>query len=151
MTGDSLVDRHGSAKHPGRPAEHQRPAGVSDQTVIALGKLSEALEIVEHARGLLYGFHRLCGSADLTLQDAVQQLREAGHGDLADEVEEALVGRDIVEDKWSFQLIEAYDAQYWRVFRDVEHSVRSRAGVREPHLFEAELKHREQTPGAEPV
>ena len=53
-------------------------------TVTAAGKLSEALEIVEHARGLLYGFHRLCGSADLTLQEAVRALRDAGHPELAD-------------------------------------------------------------------
>lgn len=39
-------------------------ARTDDATVAAAGKLSEALEIVEHARGLLYGFHRLCGSAE---------------------------------------------------------------------------------------
>ena len=39
---------------------------LDDATVEALGKLSEALEVVEHARGLLYGFHRLTGTADLT-------------------------------------------------------------------------------------
>jgi hypothetical protein len=33
--------------------------------VAALGKLCEALEVAEQARGLLYGFHRLCGPADL--------------------------------------------------------------------------------------
>ena len=32
---------------------HDRPAGVDDATVGALGKLSEALEAVEHARGFL--------------------------------------------------------------------------------------------------
>ena len=47
--------------------EHQRPDGVSDETVSGLGKLSEALEAVEAARGHLYSFHRLCGTADLTL------------------------------------------------------------------------------------
>lgn len=48
---------------------------MTDDTPAALGKLCEALEIVEHARGLLYGFHRLSDSADLTLQDAVGRLR----------------------------------------------------------------------------
>ena len=64
--------------------EHTRPNGVSDATVAALGKLSEALEVVEHARGHLYGFHRLCGTADLTLGEAVDAFREAGHDALAD-------------------------------------------------------------------
>ncbi len=57
---------------------HRRPDGVDDQTVEALGKLSEALEVVEETRGHLYAFHRRCGTADLTLQEAVRLLREAG-------------------------------------------------------------------------
>ncbi|MCU1572793.1 MAG: hypothetical protein JWO93_875, partial [Micrococcaceae bacterium] len=57
---------------------HSRPAGTSDATVKALGKLSEALEVVEHARGYLYGFHRLTGTADLALGEAVELLRDAG-------------------------------------------------------------------------
>ena len=43
------------------------PAGVSDETVDALGKLSEALEACERARGHLYEFHQLTGSADIAL------------------------------------------------------------------------------------
>jgi hypothetical protein len=133
----------GSAKHPGRPAARRRPPEVSEETVAALGKLSEALEVVEHARGLLYGFHRLCGTADLTLQEAVRRLRDAGHGDLADDLAEVLVGRDIVEGMWSFQVVEAYDAQYWDVFRAAEQQARSGLGVPR-HLLEAEMKAREQ-------
>ena len=75
----SLVERHGSAKHPDRPVAHRRPDGMSDDTVAALGKLSEALEVVEHARGALFEFHRLSGMADLSLQQAVGELRAAGH------------------------------------------------------------------------
>ncbi|MFD2082787.1 hypothetical protein SAMN05421678_118121 [Actinopolymorpha cephalotaxi] len=140
----SLPERHGSAKRPDRSVVHRRPDGVSDATVAALGKLSEALEIVEHARGALFEFHRLCGSADLTLQDAVAELRTAGHGELAEEIEDCLVGRDVVDGMWSFQLVEAYDQHYWSVFRDVERIARDRAGNLPRHLFEAELKHREQ-------
>ena len=77
-----LVDRSGVAlsglgyyPNPLHPdAAHRRPEGVDDATVEALGKLSEALEAVEAARGHLYAFHRLSGTADLTLGDAVQQL-----------------------------------------------------------------------------
>ena len=45
--------------------DHSTPAGVSDATVGALGKLSEALETCERARGHLYSFHQLTGSADV--------------------------------------------------------------------------------------
>jgi hypothetical protein len=79
--------RFGSAKRPGGVVQHDRPSGMDDATVEALGKVSEALEVVEHARGLLYAFHRHCGLADLTLQEGVRQLRDAGHAEVADELE----------------------------------------------------------------
>lgn len=115
-----------------------------EPTVAALGKLSEALEVAEYARGLLYGFHRLCGTADLTLQDAVSMLRDAGHAALAGDIEQTLVGRDVISGCWSFQLVEAYDSGYWEVFRDVEEHARAQLGVPARHVFEAEMKEREQ-------
>ena len=45
--------------------EHQRPEGVDDLTVSGLGKVSEALEAIEIARGHLYTFHRLSGTAEV--------------------------------------------------------------------------------------
>lgn len=138
------VGRFGSAKHPERPVERRRPDGTSDAVVEALGKLSEALEVVEHCRGLLYDFHRYSGTADLTLQDAVAKLRDAGLAELADQLDEVLVGRDLFEDMWSFQLVEAYDENYWRVFREMEAHARAVAGVPDRHVYEAEMKHREQ-------
>lgn len=138
------VERFGAAARPDRPVEHERPAGMDDATVEALGKVSEALEIVEHARGLLYAFHRHCGMADLTLQDAVTQLRRAGHSDVAAELETVLVGRDIIEDRWSFQVVESYDRTYWQVFRAMEQRARHLLGDAEPHIFEAEMRVREQ-------
>jgi hypothetical protein len=142
--GGPLAQRHGTARHPNRPAARQRPAGISDATIAALGKLSEALEAVEYARGLLYGFHRLCGTADLTLQEAVGMLRDAGHAALADDIEQTLVGRDVIPGSWSFQLVEAYDSGYWEVFRDVDEHARAELNVPVRHIFEAEMKEREQ-------
>lgn len=42
--------------------DHQRPEGVDDATVAAAGKLAEALEWIERARGRLYDFHQLVGT-----------------------------------------------------------------------------------------
>jgi hypothetical protein len=116
---------------------------MADDTVAALGKVSEALEVVEQARGLLYNFHRLSGTADLTLQDGVADLRAAGHPEVADEIERVLVGRDVIPGRWTFQIIEEYDAQYWQVFRATEEWVREALGAPQ-HLYEAEMKVDEQ-------
>ena len=126
---------------------HTRPDGVDDATVSALGKLSEALEAVEAARGHLYSFHRLCGTADLTLGDAVDELREAGHGDLADRVETELVGRNILEGRWSFQVVEEYDEGYYEPFKALEEQARDELAEGRKHLFEAEMKERRRTNG----
>jgi hypothetical protein len=139
-----LVARHGSAKHPERDAARRRPPGITDEVVAALGKLSEALEAAEHARGMLYGFHQLCGTVDKHVQDAVKLFGKAGRPELATEIEQCLVGRDIVDRMWSFELVEAYDEQYWSVFRDVEREARARCGVPARHVYEAEMKVDEQ-------
>ena len=140
-----LTERFGSAKYPDRPVARSRAPQLDDATVEGLGKLSEALEVVENARGHLYEFHRMSGMADLTLQDAVRQLRSAGHGDLADVIDEVLVGRDVVPGMWTFELVESYDAQYWSVFRGVEQLARERLADGVRHVFEAEMKQDEQT------
>ena len=144
---DSLLERYGPAARPERPVAQQRPEGASDATVDAIGKLSSVLDIVEQARGELYAFHRLMGNTDRSVQEAVKMLRDAGHTELADEVGEVLIGRDTVSGRWTFQLVEDFDDTYWRVFRDTDAYVRSKLGFTERHVWEAEMKHREQQPG----
>lgn len=140
--------RFGSARHPERAVVHRRPAGVDDATVEAVGRLSAAFEVVENARGMLYAFHRMSGEADLALQDALSALREAGHRELADEVDDVLVGRDVVRDMWTFQIVEAYDEQYHRVFDEVNAGVARTLLGTEGHVFESEMKAREQRGGS---
>lgn len=126
---------------------HQRPEGLGAGTVEALGKLSEALEVVEEARGLLYAFHRRCGTADLMLGDAVGLLREAGHDAMADEIEQDLVGRNVIEGRWSFQIVEEYDDTYYAAFRLHEASAREELIGGRRHVFEAEMKEDRRTHG----
>ena len=83
---------------------------LDDQTVEALGKLSEALETVDQARGFLYAFHQLTGKADRLLQESVDLFRGAGAAPLADDLERDLVGRNVIADRWTFQLVEDFDA-----------------------------------------
>lgn len=143
-----LLARFGTARHPDRPSGHPRPDGTADADVDAAGKVSAALEVVEQARGALYAFHRMSGEADLALQEALAAVREAGHSDLAAEVDEVLVGRDVIPGQWTFQIVEAYDEHYWQVFRAAEACVRDRLCTGIPHVFEAEMKVDEQTRGS---
>lgn len=133
---------------PDRPStEHRRPVGVDDATVEALGTVSEALEAVEVARGHLYAFHRMSGTADLTLGKGVDQLRAAGHPDLADLLERQLVGRNVLEGRWTFQIVEEYDDGYHAAFRALEQRCRDELVGGRRHLFEAEMKEDRRTHG----
>ncbi|PPF21389.1 hypothetical protein [Rathayibacter rathayi] len=136
-----------SSSHDHPDSAHLRPEGLDDATVAALGKLSEALETLEHARGLLYGFHRLTGAADLALGEAVDALRDAGHAGVAERIDDELVGRNVIEGRWSFQIVEDYDDSYYAAFREQERAARDElaGGVR--HLFESEMKEDRRTGG----
>ena len=127
--------------------DHRRPDGVSDETVNALGTLSEALEAVESARGFLYTFHRLTGTADITLGKAIDELREAGHTETADRLERDLLGRNILQGRWTFQIVEEYDQTYYSVFQELERAAREQLVGGRRHVYEAEMKERERTRG----
>ncbi len=127
--------------------EHQVPEGVDDATVEALGTLSEALEWVERARGHLYEFHQLSGRADLKLGDAVDELEAAGHREVADRLRTELVGRNVLEGRWTFQVVEEYDDGYWSAFRDLEREAREQLASGRRHLLEARMKEERRTHG----
>ncbi|MFF9691090.1 hypothetical protein [Streptomyces sp. NPDC014623] len=129
---------------------HQRPEGVSDKTVEALGALSKALETTERARGALYEFHQLTGTADFQIEDAVRLLREAGHKEEADIVEGDLLGRNVIPGHWTFQIIEAYNQTYYHPFTDIERRLVQELAQGRDHLFEAELKAKRRPTGGTP-
>ena len=126
---------------------HTRPDGTSDLTVQALGKLSEALEVVEDARGDLYSFHRKSGMADLALGEAVDLLRRAGHDGVAERIDTDLVGRNTLPGRWTFQVVEEYDRHYYAAFSDHERRAREELVQCRRHLFEAEMKQDRRTHG----
>ena len=120
---------------------------LDDTTVEGLGKLSEALETVEQARGMLYGFHQLTGKADRLLQEAVALLRDAGATALADDLDRDLVGRNVIADRWTFQIVEDFDDSYWSTFRDFDARAREELSDGDRHVHEARMKESERTEG----
>ncbi|MEJ3651447.1 hypothetical protein WEH80_00370 [Actinomycetes bacterium KLBMP 9759] len=133
---------------------HSRPEGVGDELVAATGKLAEALTAVERARGALYDVHRLIGDADEMLDDVVAGMRRSGRDDLADRVRDELIGRNVLDGRWTFQIVEEFDDGYYTAFRELEKAVRDELLHGRRHVFEAEMKERRRTkgqPGHEPT
>ncbi|MFI7672313.1 hypothetical protein [Actinophytocola sp. NPDC049390] len=108
--------------------------------------MTEALETVEVARGHLFAFHQLTGSADFKLERAIELLAAAGHTALADRLRRELLGRNVLPGRWTFQVIEDYEDTYYTPFRDLEREVRQLTDD-VPHVHEADLKRRRRTEG----
>ena len=120
---------------------------MSDELVEAIGKASEAFECLERARGHLYSFHQLMGHADLTFGEAADLLRDAGAAGDAEELEVDVVGRNVLDGRWSFQIVEEFDDVYYAVVREQVERLEARHldGMR--HLYESEMKERRRTRG----
>lgn len=125
----------------------RRPAGVADATVDATGKLGEAMEWLERARGRLYDFHQMSGRVDLMFGEAADELEAAGHVEHARRLREDFVGRNIIEGRWSFQVVEEYDATYWEPIRGFCADVRDDLMDGRHHVYESEMKEDRRTAG----
>ena len=127
--------------------DHLPPPDADELTIEAVGKMTEALETTERARGHLYTFHQLTGKADFELDDAADMLRRAGHTELADRLQREIIGRNVLHGRWTFQVVEDYDDHYWTPFREMERELREKLTQGRRHLHEAGLKEQRRTHG----
>jgi hypothetical protein len=146
----SVADRRAGHFH-GVSADERTPsAGQQDEqrmvprldeaTSAAVGKLGEALEWVERARGALYEFHQLSGHADQTLAEAIDALGAAGHPNTAAQLRRELLGRNVLDGRWTFEIVEEYDELYYRAFAEAEERLRTRFTGGRRHVHEARMK-----------
>jgi hypothetical protein len=105
------------------------------------------MEWVERARGHLYDVHQMMGRADLLFGEAADALSEAGHTEQAERLRTELVGRNVIEGRWTFQLVEEFDDGYWTDAREHERRVRDDLLDGRRHVFEAEMKEDRRTHG----
>lgn len=126
---------------------HRRPEGVGDDVVEAVGKLSEALEWIERARGRLYDFHQMIGRADFLVGDAADLLDDADQAELAERLRTDLVGRNVLPGRWTFQVVEEFDEGYWEPVRTLEREARAALMGGRRHVYEAELKEQRRSKG----
>jgi len=123
-------------------ADIESSGPLDHSTADAVGKATEALEYVERARGHLYAFHQLIGRADFLFEECAVMLNEAGHRSHARSMWHNLVGRDVLEGRWTFQVVEGFDNGYYEAARAELHSlVDDLAGGRR-HVHEEGMRQR---------
>jgi hypothetical protein len=123
------------------------PATDDDARIEALGKASEALEYVERARGALYEFHQLMGHADFLFGNTAELLRQAGLDAAAHRVDDEVVGRNVLDGRWTFQVVEEFDDGYYRLVRQTVRGLEAEHADGQRHVLERRLKERRRTPG----
>lgn len=125
----------------------RRPHGVSDELVEALGKTSEASEYLIRARGSLYEFHQLMGHADLLLGDAADALESAGEPVAAERLRLDIVGRNALDGRWTFQVVEEFDAIYYDPAQEHLRKLEEDLLEGRRHVLESELKEQRRSHG----
>jgi hypothetical protein len=111
-------------------------------TVDAVGKATEALEYVERARGHLYTFHQLIGRADFLFEESALLLAEAGHREDAISLWRNVVGRDVLESRWTFEIVERFDDDYYDAIRSEVIGLEERLVAGRRHAHEEALRDR---------
>jgi len=118
---------------------------VSPSVVEAIGKASEALEYVERARGHLYSFHQLIGHADLEFGNAADLLEAAGLAKDAERLREVLVGRNVLDGRWTFQIVDEFNDLYYDTAVGEVRSLERHHLDGHRHLFESQMKDQRRT------
>ena len=113
---------------------------VDAATVEAVGKATEALEYVERARGHLYAFHQLIGRADLLFEESARRLADSGHPEEAARLWYNLVGRDVLQGRWTFQIVEGFDDDYYDTVRSEVVAVEDRLVGGRRHAHEEDMR-----------
>lgn len=125
---------------PRGPFREDDAAHLRDDIVRAVGTASEALEYVERARGHLYSFHQLIGRADLLLGDAADQLTDAGETDAGSRLQDEIVGRNVLDGRWTFQIVEEFDDLYHAPVVEAVRGLEERFQGGARHVHEARMK-----------
>jgi hypothetical protein len=129
-------------ENPGRAGRE-----ADDEIIEAMGTLSEAYEYLIRARGHLYTFHQLMGRVDFLFGDAADQLATAGELEAADRLLTEIVGRNVLDGRWTFQVVEEFDGLYWETAHEAVRGMERRYQNGQRHLYESALKDRRRSPG----
>lgn len=119
-----------------------------DARTEAVGRASEALEYVERARGHLYSLHQLIGRADFLFEEAAALLRDADQPEEAARFDEEVVGRNVLDGRWTFQIVEEFDELYYGFVRDEVRHLEQVFHDGKRHVYESQMKEHRRTHGA---
>jgi hypothetical protein len=109
---------------------------LSEAEIEALHSVELGLEWLNRAHGKLVEFHHSTGHAMDHLYDAEAKLRDAGHEAFADRLRDELLPKGAVEDRWTYDLLETFEAGLHDDVRAFERQVRDDVADGRRHVAE---------------
>lgn len=104
----------------------------------ALHDFQVGIEYVYRGYGSLLDFHHDLGHAMDRLRQAEDELRAAGHEELADELRDEHLPKGVVDGMWSYEIVEAFREDFLDELSDFETSVREEVAGGVGHVTERE-------------
>lgn len=118
------------------------PEEVDEHARDALHELRLGTEHIQRAYGHLLAFHHQVGRAMDQFADAEPLLRQAGQDDLADVLRDDLLPAGVVDDRWSYELVEEFETGFLTETTAFEATARDRLADGLDHVTEREQQRR---------
>lgn len=112
------------------------PSDLSETELDALHRAELGVEWLRRAHGSLVEFHHATGHAMDHMAETESTLREAGHTELADRLRDEVLPNGAVEDRWTYDLLETFEAGLLADVTDYERRARGQLADGERHLTE---------------
>ncbi|EMA32378.1 hypothetical protein [Halobiforma nitratireducens] len=106
----------------------------------ALHEMQLGIEYIYRAYGCLLEFHHHVGRGMNRMSDAEAKLREAGHEEWADRLHDDHLPAGAIGDRWTFELVDEFAAEFLDEIDDLEGSIRDDLADGVPHVTERRHK-----------
>jgi hypothetical protein len=132
------MERNKNATDDGCTGDRTDPApDLSEAACAALHSVELGVEWLHRAHGSLVEFHHKTGHAMDHFATAEEQLRACGYADLADALRDEYLPRGVIDqDRWSYDVLESYQADFLADLTDFEEEARNAIADGERHVAE---------------
>jgi hypothetical protein len=109
---------------------------LTDDEQTALHELQLGVEGLHRAYGHLLAFHHAIGRSMDHFAAAEPHLRRAGHTAHADAIRDQHLPAGVIDDRWSYELVEAFEAGFFDEVTAFEAAVRADVAGGQTHVTE---------------
>jgi hypothetical protein len=111
-------------------------AELDDSERAALHDLQLGIEHLHRGYGNLLAFHHAVGRGMNRFEDARKELRASGHDEWADALRDDLLPAGVVEEMWTYEVVEAFADEFLDPAAEFEADIREELADGQRHVTE---------------